>query len=120
MKGRDGRTYANLVVNVGWYIVGRGDREVRISVDVPARAKRFRETLDDPGAGGIWVLADAGQVVGWITAHQPGTTGVFSFGMALLPRASGHGGSIAAVAWLTSFTLQFPASRNHSRREDAH
>jgi ribosomal protein S18 acetylase RimI-like enzyme len=66
-------------------------------VDVPARAKRFRETLDDPGDGGLWVLDDAGRVVGWIMAHQPGTTGVFSFGMALLPEARGRGGGRALL-----------------------
>lgn len=34
--GRDGKTkYAKLVVDVGWYIFGRKDRQVTVSVDVP-------------------------------------------------------------------------------------
>lgn len=65
-------------------------------VDVAARARRFRETLDDPGGGGIWVLDDASRVLGWITAYQP-ATGVFSFGMALLPEARGSGGGRALL-----------------------
>lgn len=66
-------------------------------VDVPARARRFRESLDDPGDGGMWVLDDAGRVVGWIAAPQPGTAGVFSFGMAMLPEARGRGGGRALL-----------------------
>lgn len=33
-------------------------------VDAPARAKLFWEQLEDPGPGGMWVLDDAGRVVG--------------------------------------------------------
>lgn len=36
VKSRDGKTtYAKLTVEVGWYIFGRKDRQVKVSVDVP-------------------------------------------------------------------------------------
>jgi hypothetical protein len=36
VKSRDSKTtYGNLVVEVGWYIFGRKDRQVRVAVDVP-------------------------------------------------------------------------------------
>jgi putative acetyltransferase len=66
-------------------------------VDVQARARRFRETLENPGAGGMWVLDDEGRVVGWIGAYEPGPAGVLSFGMALLPEARGRGGGRALL-----------------------
>ncbi len=41
VKSRDGTTvYQNLVVDVGWFIVGRKDREVSIAVDVPGYGRQ--------------------------------------------------------------------------------
>ncbi len=41
VKSRDGTTaYKNLVLDVGWYIFGRKDREVRVSVDVPGYGRQ--------------------------------------------------------------------------------
>src|SRR5438552_2104023 len=41
LKSRDGKTtYAKLVVDVGWYIPGRRDRETTVSVDVPGRGRQ--------------------------------------------------------------------------------
>jgi hypothetical protein len=41
VTSRDGKTtYANLVVDVGWYIFGRKDRQVTVSVDVPGSGRQ--------------------------------------------------------------------------------
>lgn len=66
-------------------------------VDVQARAQQFRETLENLGAGGMWVLDDEGRVVGNAGAYQSGSAGVLSFGMALLPEARGRGGGRALL-----------------------
>lgn len=60
-------------------------------VDVGARAQRFRDAFDNPGAGGMWVVEDAGEVVGTVGAHESGASGVLSVGMALLSHARGRG-----------------------------
>lgn len=40
VKSRDGKTtYAKLVVEIGWYIFGRKDRQARVSVDVPGNGR---------------------------------------------------------------------------------
>lgn len=66
-------------------------------VDVEARAQRFREALENVGAGGMWVLDDEGRVVGTAGVHESGPPGVLSFGMALLPEARGRGGGRALL-----------------------
>jgi hypothetical protein len=41
VKSRDGKkVYGNLTVDVGWYIFGRKDRAVTVSVDVPGRGRQ--------------------------------------------------------------------------------
>jgi hypothetical protein len=41
VKGHDGKTvYAEMVVDVGWYIFGRKDRKVTVSVDVPGYGRQ--------------------------------------------------------------------------------
>jgi hypothetical protein len=41
VKGRDGTiVYKNLVVDVGWFIFGRKDREVQVAVDVPGYGRQ--------------------------------------------------------------------------------
>jgi hypothetical protein len=41
VKSADGKIiYKNLVVDVGWYVVGRPDREVTVSVDVPGQGRQ--------------------------------------------------------------------------------
>lgn len=53
VKARDGATvYRNLVVDVGWYIFGRKDREVSLAVDVPGHG---RQTI---GGEQLWFAAD--------------------------------------------------------------
>ncbi len=42
VKSRDGKIlYKNLVVDVGWYVPGRPDREVKIAVDLPDRGRQW-------------------------------------------------------------------------------
>lgn len=66
-------------------------------VDVQALARRFRDTLENPGVGGMWVLDDGGRVAGNATAYQRGPAGVLAFGMSLLPEARGRGGGRALL-----------------------
>lgn len=66
-------------------------------VDIDARAQRFRETIEGPGPGRMWVLDAEGRVVGNAGVHASGSTGVLSFGMALLPEARGRGGGRALL-----------------------
>jgi hypothetical protein len=41
VTSRDGKTvYRNLVVDVGWYVPGRRDREVTVAVDVPGQGRQ--------------------------------------------------------------------------------
>lgn len=66
-------------------------------VDIDARARQFREMLENPGAGGLWVLDDQGRVVGLAGAHDSGPVGVLSVGMALLTQARGQGAGRALL-----------------------
>ncbi len=53
VRARNGATvYKNLVVDVGWYIFGRKDREVSLAVDVPGYG---RQTI---GGEQLWFAAD--------------------------------------------------------------
>ncbi len=61
-------------------------------VDVEARARRIRETIEGEGPAALWVLEDGGRVVGNAGVHQSGARGVLSLGMAILPEARGRGG----------------------------
>jgi RimJ/RimL family protein N-acetyltransferase len=68
-------------------------------VDLAARARRFSRDIEGKSAG-LWVLEDGGRVVGHAVAHESGTDGVLSLGMAILPEARGQGGGrdlLAAV-----------------------
>jgi putative acetyltransferase len=60
-------------------------------VDVQARASRMRAEIEGEGLGAMWVLDDAGRVVGTAGVHETGVAGVLSLGMALLPEARGRG-----------------------------
>lgn len=62
-------------------------------VDVEVRSERHRKTLQEPGAGGAWVLEEDGEQVGHLFALDS-RPGVLSIGMALLPAARGRGGGM--------------------------
>ena len=78
-------------------VAGEGSIGTESPVDVDARAQQFRETIESPGAGGMWVLDDEGAIVGTAGALESGSAGVLSLGMALLPGARGRGGGRALL-----------------------
>jgi RimJ/RimL family protein N-acetyltransferase len=60
-------------------------------VDVEDRARRFRQTIESPGPGAMWVLEHDSLVVGNAGAHEQ-VRGVLELGMAIVTEARGHGG----------------------------
>lgn len=60
-------------------------------VDREARGGWFREAIEEGEQTVIWVLEDAGRVVGHAAVHRR-NPGVLSFGMAILPDGRGRGG----------------------------
>jgi RimJ/RimL family protein N-acetyltransferase len=60
-------------------------------VDREARSGWFREAIEEGEQTVIWVLEDAGRVVGHTAVHRR-NPGVLSFGMAILPEGRGRGG----------------------------
>jgi RimJ/RimL family protein N-acetyltransferase len=77
-------------------------------VDVAARAGRYHE-MASTGDGGLWVLEDDAEIVGYATLREA-RPGVLSLGMAILPRARGDGGGRALLE----------AVIGHGRRCGAH
>ena len=65
-------------------------------VDIEARAQRFREWIDADGSGALWVLDDAGRIVGNAGVDER-SLGVLHLGMAILPEARGRGGGRALL-----------------------
>jgi RimJ/RimL family protein N-acetyltransferase len=60
-------------------------------VDLEERASGLRKLLGEPAPSAVWVLTDAGRVVGHASVRQR-VVGVLSLGMALCPEARGRGG----------------------------
>jgi RimJ/RimL family protein N-acetyltransferase len=66
-------------------------------VDVPARAERFRETIEAGDPGGMWALEDDdGKIVGNLGVHTT-VPGVLSLGMGVLQEARGRGAGRALL-----------------------
>jgi RimJ/RimL family protein N-acetyltransferase len=65
-------------------------------VDLEARAGEFRETIEGGGRAALWVLDDAGRVVGNASVGER-VSGVLYLGMAILPEARGQGGGRALL-----------------------
>ncbi len=61
-------------------------------VDVQARGELFREMIEGEGSTAVWVLEDHGQTVGQAVVQEKRASGVFSFGMAILPEGRGRRG----------------------------
>ena len=61
-------------------------------VDADDLAQRFRRTIEDAGRAGIWVLEEAGRVLGHVGVREPGAHGVLVLGMVILPEGRGRGG----------------------------
>ena len=75
-------------------------------VDVEERAQRFRELIAQEA---MWVLEDAGQIVGYGAAPET-TAGVLTVGMAIEAAARGQGGGRGLLA----------AIQDHARTTGAH
>ncbi|MCA1690134.1 MAG: GNAT family N-acetyltransferase [Actinobacteria bacterium] len=65
-------------------------------VDLPAAELRFETAAVSP-AHSLWVLEDAGRVVGCLGLHPTHATGVATLGMFVLGSARGRGGGRALV-----------------------
>ena len=74
-------------------------------VDLAERAARFSATVESDGTARLWVLEDEGRVVGYLGAEET-VPGVFSFGMAILAEARGHGGGRALVEVLDEHAVR--------------
>ncbi len=73
-------------------------------VDVEARAERFRESIDADGRDVLWVLDDAGVVVGNAGVHEQ-VPGVLYLGMAISTEARGRGGGRALLEAVVEHAL---------------
>ncbi|MGI8904356.1 MAG: GNAT family N-acetyltransferase [Solirubrobacteraceae bacterium] len=60
-------------------------------VDLAARARRFRETIEGAGPAGLWVLERDARVVGHAGVQETHAPGVLTLGIALLAPARGQG-----------------------------
>jgi putative acetyltransferase len=66
-------------------------------VDVPARAERFKATIEAGDPGGMWALEDdEGKIVGNLGV-QTTVSGVLGLGMGVLSEARGRGGGRALL-----------------------
>lgn len=61
-------------------------------VDVRDLAQRFRRTVEDRDRARMWVLEEAGRVLGHLGVREPGARGVLVLGMVILPEGRGRGG----------------------------
>jgi RimJ/RimL family protein N-acetyltransferase len=73
-------------------------------VDIEARARRFRETIEGEGPAAVWVLADDGRVVGHAAVHER-SPGVLYMGMVILAEARGRGGGRALLEAILEHAL---------------
>lgn len=79
-------------------------------VDVEARAAKVRELVEAEEPDALWVLEEAGTLVGSIGVHSTRARGVLSLGMAVLPEFRGRGGGRALLE----------AALEHARASEAH
>ncbi len=82
-------------------------------VDLDARARRFRETIEGEGPPTLWVLDDGKAVVGHAGVSETRAQGVLSIGMAIAPDARGRGGGRA----LLEATVEYARSRGAHKLE---
>lgn len=79
-------------------------------VDEQERAARMREAIDGEGPDALWVLEEAGRIVGSAGLHSTQASGVLSLGMAILAEFRGRGGGPALLK----------ATLGHARAAGAH
>ena len=77
-------------------------------VDAADRAHRHAAVA--ASGGGLWVLEEGSEVVGYATLHEH-HPGVLSVGMALLPQARGRGGGHALIDALLEYARRSSAHK---------